>query len=113
LNCGFVWSFHAFILTEESIGAAFGFFSVYGRLQFFAIVKRVLHIVFSHHWKPEKGLPFADSSTFEITMKTIIASSCGRENDLHANTLESNKIRAKASVKLPQEKLLTCILFAV
>ena len=72
-----------------------------------------LHLAFSHHSRPEKGLPFVGSCPFEITLKTIIAFCYVRENDLHATTLQSDKIRAKTSVKLPQEKLLTGILFAV
>jgi hypothetical protein len=72
-----------------------------------------LHLAFFSHSRHEKGLPFVGTSPFEITLKTIIAFCCFRENDLHATTLQSDKIRAKASVKLPQEKLLTRILFAV
>ena len=72
-----------------------------------------LHLAFFSHSRPEKGLPFVGSSPFEITLKTIIAPCCFRENDLQAATLQSDKIRAKTSVKLPQEKLLTGIPFAV
>ena len=72
-----------------------------------------LHLAFFSHSRSEKGLPFVGSNPFEITLKTIIAPCCFQENDLHATTLQSDKIRAKTSVKLPKEKLLTRILFAV
>ena len=72
-----------------------------------------LHLAFTHHWRPEKGLPFVGNSTFEITLKTIMAPCCFQENDLQAATLQSDKTRAKTSAKLLQKKLLTGIPFAV
>jgi hypothetical protein len=71
-----------------------------------------LQLAFFSYSRPEKGLSF-DNGIYEIVLKTIIVSCCVRENDLHATTLQSDKIRAKTSVKLPKEKLLTRILFAV
>ena len=57
-----------------------------------------LHLAFFPHSRPERGLSF-DGSTYEIALKTIITSSCVRENDLHATTLQSDKIRVKTSMK--------------
>ena len=53
-----------------------------------------LHLAFFSHSRPEKGLSF-DGGTYEIVLKTIIASGCVRENDLQATTLQSDKTRAK------------------
>ena len=76
-------------------------------------ITRRLHLAFFSHSKPEKGLPFVGSSSFEITLKTILAPCFFQENDFQAATLQSDKVRAYTSVKLPQEKLLTLIPFAV
>jgi hypothetical protein len=76
-------------------------------------IKGQLHLAFFSHSRPEKGLPFVGSSTFEITLKTIMASGCVQENNLQATTLQSDKTRAKTSIKLLQEKLLTHVPFAV
>jgi len=72
-----------------------------------------LPVAFFNPSRPENGLSFVGSSTCEIFLKTKIVSCCFRKNDLHATTLQSDEIRAKTSIKLPQEKLLTRILFAV
>ena len=45
-----------------------------------------LHLKFFSHSRPEKSLS-SDSDIYEIVFKTIIASGCVRENDLHATTL--------------------------
>jgi hypothetical protein len=52
-----------------------------------------LHLAFFSHLRPEKGFSF-EGSTYEIALKTIIASYCVRENDLHATTVQSEKNRA-------------------
>ena len=72
-----------------------------------------LYLAFSDLSMPEKSLSFVGSSSFEITLKTILAPCFFQENDFQAATLQSDKIRAKPSVKIPQEKLLTGIPFAV
>ena len=72
-----------------------------------------LPLAFFHHLKPEKGLSFVGSSTYEIFLKFSIVSCCVRKNDPHATTLQSDEIREKTSIKLSQEKLLTRILFSV
>ena len=72
-----------------------------------------LPLAFFHHSRPEKGPSFVGSSTYEIFLKTKIVSCWVRKNDLHATTLQSDEIRAKMSIKLLQEKLLTRIIFSV
>jgi hypothetical protein len=52
-----------------------------------------LHLVLFSHLRLEKGF-FFEGSTYEIALKTIIASYCVRENDLHATTAQSGKNRA-------------------
>jgi len=49
----------------------------------------------------------------ESALKTIITFCYVQENYLLATTQQSDKTRAKTSGKLPQEKLLTGIPFAV
>jgi hypothetical protein len=45
-----------------------------------------LPLAFFHHLKPEKGLSFVGSSTYEIFLKTKIVSCCVRKNDHSCNS---------------------------
>ena len=72
-----------------------------------------LPVAFFNPSRPENGLSFVGSSNYRSASKTIIASCYNQENAIHATTLQSDKTRAKTSIKLPRKKLLTRIPFAV